>query len=433
VTESSKDDIAPLYIGGLERAVALSEDDFVFCHLKTEEDIEQYLELTRIVFRPEEDVDVFVRNLIDYHPTMTLSDHFVIKHRGKIVSCLNLIPVKWSIGGVPLKVAEMGNVATLPEYRHRGLIRRLVAEFHKRVADKGYDLSVIAGIPYFYRQFGYEYAIPIDEETRIKIDQIPDYEPKHNIRPFNDEDIPKAMQLLKQTQQKFYVHSIRDEKIWRMQQKTLMASDPPRFEGYAVEGNEDIVAYFRIVDKPKDKELVLREVTDTDQLTARSILRFLKDTGKKRGHETLATMASHHDSFTEHIVSVGGMKQIPSYAWQIRVTDYVKIFKKMKPLFEKRLATSTYWHLIEKLYFNFRHYTVQMTVEDGKIIDVQRLETNEDRTIGLNPLVFTQLLLGHRSRQELEAIYPDFRIRPSHKHLIDVLFPKLPSYIHAVY
>jgi len=411
----------------------LSEDDFAFYHLETDDDIEQYLELTRIVFRPEEDVDVFVRNLIDYHPTMTLRDHFVAKHHGKIVACLNLIPVKWSIGGVPLKVAEMGNVATLPEYRHRGLTKRLVAEFHKRVADKGYDLSAIAGIPYFYRQFGYEYAIPIDEETRIKIDQIPDYESKQNIRPFNDKDIPKAMQLLKQTQQKFYVHSIRDEKIWKMQQKTRIASDPPRFEGYAVEENGEIVAYFRIVDKPKDKELVLREVTDTDQLMARSILRFLKDTGKQRGHETLVSMASHYDSFTEHIVSIGGVKQIPSYAWQIRVPEYVKMFKKMKPLFEKRLVASTYRHLTEKMNFNFRRYTVQMTVENGKITDVQRLETNEDRTIGLNPLVFTQLLFGHRNRQELEDIYPDFRIRPSHKHLIDVIFPKLLSYIHAAY
>jgi len=194
----------------------LAENEFTFHHLETDEDVEQYLELTRIVFGSEEAVDVFVRNLIDYHPTMTLRDHFVAKYHSKTVACLILIPVQWSIGGIPLKAAEMGNVATLPEYRHRGLIRRLVAEFHKRVADKGYDLSVIAGIPYFYRQFGYEYAIPIDEETRIKINQIPDYEPKHNIRFFNDKDISKAMQLLGQTQQKFYVHSIRDGKIWRM-------------------------------------------------------------------------------------------------------------------------------------------------------------------------------------------------------------------------
>jgi predicted acetyltransferase len=327
----------------------------------------------------------------------------------------------------------MGCVGTLPEFRHRGLIRTLVNEFHKRVASHGYDLSVIEGIPYFYRQFGYEYAIPLDEEITIRLDQIPDYELKHVIRPFTERDVPKAMQLLKQAQQKFYVHSVRDKQIWKMQHETGMASSPNKFEGYTVEEKGEMGAYIRVGNEPKDKALILREVTETDQLTAKSILRFLKDLGKQRGFETLSAQTSCYEPFAEHLATIGALKHVPPYAWQIRVTDYVKLFKKMKPLFEKRLAESTYRYLTEKLNFNFRRHTVQMNVENGIVKDVQHLETNEDRTIGLNPLVFVQLLLDYRSLSELEMIYPDFRIRPSHKHLIDVLFPKLPSYIHAVY
>jgi N-acetylglutamate synthase-like GNAT family acetyltransferase len=88
----------------------------------------------REVFGPDESVDVLAKRLIDHHPEMMLEDHFVIKHKNCIVACLNLIPEKWSIGEIPLKVAEMGCVGTLPEFRHRGLIRTLVNEFHKRVA-----------------------------------------------------------------------------------------------------------------------------------------------------------------------------------------------------------------------------------------------------------------------------------------------------------
>jgi len=47
--------------------------------------------------------------------------------------------------------------------------------------------------------------------------------------------------------------------------------------------------------------------------------------------------------------------------------------------------------------------------------------------------VFTQLLLGYRSLEELESIYPDFIVRPSYKELIDTLFPKLPSYVYTGY
>ena len=74
---------------------------------------------------------------------MTLEDFFAVKHKGRIVACANLIPLEWCLSGIPLKVAELGCVATLPEYRRRGLQRRLMEEYHKRVLKKGYDLSAI--------------------------------------------------------------------------------------------------------------------------------------------------------------------------------------------------------------------------------------------------------------------------------------------------
>ena len=412
--------------------MALAEDDFTFHHLETSEDIEQNLELMRKVFGQNSGVDNLVKKLINHHPTMRLNDFFVIEYHDKIVASVNLIPVKWSIGDVPLKVAELGCVATLPEYRCLGLQRRLVNEFHKQAEEQKYDLCAIEGIPYFYRQFGYEYAIPLNEETRIRLDQIPYYESKLNIRPLTESDIPKAMQLLTQSQRKFYIHTVRDEQIWKMQQQTGLTSEI-KFDGFAVEKDGDMVAYFRISDKIEDKELVLRETVDTDYHTGKAILKFLKDIGKQREFETLVANISYLDPLSEQLVTLGAIQRIPPYAWQIRIIDYVKIFKKMKTLFEKRLVTSPYCHLTEKLNFNFRRYTVEVSVEDGAITNIQRLESNEDRTIGLNPLVFTQLLLGHRNRNELEMIYPDFGIRQSHKHLIDVLFPKLPSHIHSAY
>jgi predicted acetyltransferase len=386
----------------------------------------------RTVFGQTSGVDSLIKKLINHHPTMTLKDFFVIKHHGKIVASLNLIPVKWSIGEVPLKAAEMGCVATLAEYRNQGLQRKLINEFHRQTAEQEYDLCAIEGIPYFYRQFGYEYAIPLLEETRIKLDQIPDYESNLRVRPFTTQDIPKAMQLLGQSQKKFYVHIVRDEQVWKMQQTTGITT-ADKFESYAIEKEGKLVSYLRISDRPEEKELILRETTDTDQHISKTILKFLKDTGKQRGLETLAAQLSYHDSLTEQLVALGATQHIPTYAWQIRIMDHVKIFQKMKPLFEKRLASSAYSDLTESLNFNFRRYTVQVKIENGAINGIQQLDSNEDRTIGLNPLAFAQLLVGHRSREELEMIYPDFNIRSSHKNLIDVLFPKLPSYIHAAY
>lgn len=330
-------------------------EELTIQHLETSDDINQNLELMREVFG-REGVDNLVKNLIDFHPAMTLDDFFVVKHHGRIVAGLNLIPMEWSVGGVRLKVAEMGCVATLAEYRHRGLQRRLASEFHKRAEEQGYDLCAIEGIPYFYRQFGYEYALPLNQETRIRIEQIPDYESKMAIRPFTIEDIPEAMQLLTRSQTKFYVHSIRDEKIWKMQEKTGIASGD-KFEGYVVEKDGKMVAYLRIREKIEDKELILREASDIDYYTGRVILKFLKEIGKQRGFETLSAHISYHDSLAKQLVSLGAFQRIPPYAWQIRVIDYARMFLKMKPLFEKRLTASSFCHLTETLNFNFYRCT----------------------------------------------------------------------------
>jgi predicted acetyltransferase len=407
-------------------------EEFTFHHLQTDDDIAQFLGLMREVFGQTSRVDIMVKKWIDHHPTMALNDFFVIKHHSKIVACLNLFPSKWTIGGIPLKVAELACVATLPDYRHRGLQRRLMSEYHKQLTEQTYDLSAIEGIPYYYRQFGYEYALPLGELTTIKLDKVPDFESSHSIRPFESKDVSKAIRLLAENQQKYYVCCIRDEAIWKMQQETEMIAEH-KFEGYVVEEKGEIIAYFRIYDNPENKELILREITDVDNLAARSVLRFLRDIGRQRKLETLVAVASHREPFAQHMVVTGEAKQEPPYAWQICITDYARLLQKMKPLFERRLASSTYRDLTEKVSFNFYRYTVQMTVENGVVTQVQRLETNEDRMIRFNPLVFRQLLLGHRSREELEAIYPDCLVRPSHKHLVDVLFPKLPSYIHTDY
>jgi predicted acetyltransferase len=393
----------------------------------------QYFELIREIWGNELGLDTLAKKLIDCHPNMTLKNIYFVRDKGRMVSTLNLIPVTWSIGGIKLKVAEMGYVGTLPEYRGKGLIRKFVEEYHEDVEAQGYDLAVIEGIPYFYRQFGYEYAVPLLEETRLRFDQIPDYESTIQIRRFVDEDVPPAIGLLEKAQEKYFVHSVRDEAIWKTQHRTSIASDPEPFQAFAVEERGRVVTYFRMREIATEKELLLTEISEVDQVAAQAVLGFLKEYRLGHGLETLSVNVSYEEPFTKQVVALGGMKRFPAYAWQLRVTDYVKMFGKMKPLLESRLAHSMYCRLTETLGFNFRSFTIEVACEDGRIVSIHRMEGGPRSPIGLNPTVFVQLLTGYRSREELETAFPDMRIAVSHRRLIDVLFPKLPSYIHSAY
>jgi predicted acetyltransferase len=387
----------------------------------------------RKIWGEDAGVDKLAKKLIDCHPKMTLSDFYVIKEKGRMISTINLIPATWSIGGIHLKVAEMGHVGTLQEYRGRGLIQKLVSEYHQDVQKQEYDLAVIEGIPYFYRQFGYEYAIPLLEETKIRIDQIPEFKAKMRVRPLAKKDVPKAKELLDKSQTRYYVHSVRDEAVWKMQEKTRVASDPEPFQSYVVEEENEVIAYFRIREVKKEKQLLLTEITETDHLAAQAVLDFLRRYGKKHKLENLSANISYEEPFSHYMMSLGAVKSIPTYAWQIRITDYVKIFWKLKPLLEHRLADSMYSRLTETLNFNFRAFTIQVAVEDGKIKEIKKIDKGDWSPIGLNPLAFIQLMTGYKNGQQLEEAIPDVRIAPSHRYLIDILFPKMPSYIHSAY
>lgn len=194
-----------------------------------------------------------------------------------------------------------------------------------------------------------------------------------------------------------------------------------------------MVAYFRIREIAKEKQLLLTEISSVDQLGAQAVLGFLKEYGLTHGLEMLSANISYEEPFTEQVATLGGVKRLPAYAWQLRMTDYVQMFEKIRPLLEVRLAGSMYRRLTDTLSFNFRAFTINVTCKDGRIESIQRIEAGPRSPIGLNPSVFVQLLTGYRSREELEMAFPDVRVDMSYRHLVDVLFPKLPSYIHSAY
>jgi hypothetical protein len=132
------------------------------------------------------------------------------------------------------------------------------------------------------------------------------------------------------------------------------------------------------------------------------------------------------------MVGLGGVTAAP-YAWQVKVVDHLRLFKKLVPLLESRLRSSGYGGLTETMSLNFRRFSVVLTVERGRIKGVELSDDCRDRAVGLNPYVFPQLLLGHRSLRELEAAYPDVRVRDTHRPILEAMFPRGPGYVHHVY
>ena len=77
------------------------------------------------------------------------------------MSTATLLRETVTIGDVDVPTGQVEMVATDPAYEGRGLVRTLMDEAHRRSTERGDLLQVMIGIPFFYRQFGYSYAMPI--------------------------------------------------------------------------------------------------------------------------------------------------------------------------------------------------------------------------------------------------------------------------------
>jgi predicted N-acetyltransferase YhbS len=393
-------------------------------------DLEQVYGLMRAVF-PNERVDELIGRLLDHYPETSLDHVFTVRRGGETVAALMIIPQTWVLGGVELKVAEMGCVATRPDHRRRGLQRTLNQAFDAYAAQHGFDICALAGIPFFYRQFGYEYAVELDHWTALEAERIPVYDPSLEARPFTEGDLDAASEMLEAAQSRYLVSSPRTRAVWLMQYRTGRYNGEP-FEGVALTAGGDLKAYVRLsVDSPGGA-LVLREAGLASPAYAEPVLAYLKAACRERGLAKVRSQQSYGDEPTRTMVGLGGVTAAP-YAWQVKVVDHLRLFRKLVPLLESRLRGSGYGGLTETMSLNFRRFSVVLTVERGRIKGVELSDDCRDRAVGLNPYVFPQLLLGHRSLRELEAAYPDVRVRDTHRPILEAMFPRGPGYVHHVY
>ncbi|KAG9327241.1 hypothetical protein KVV02_002694 [Mortierella alpina] len=158
---------------------------------------------------PNEKIRAAIRRLLRGNcPVMTVYDYAVVENtlakddENPIVACMCLQTTPGYYGKVQLQYGTPECVGSHPDYRNRGLIRRLFLEMvHPASEARGDVIQIIPGIPYFYRQFGYEYAISIAKHQIFEhlASAIPDL-PKGKTEPYLLrepvlDDIPYLVQM----------------------------------------------------------------------------------------------------------------------------------------------------------------------------------------------------------------------------------------------
>lgn len=85
----------------------------------------------------------------------------VVVDGSRVVSTATLLDETLHLADLATPAGQVELVATDPAYEGQGLVRALMRWAHERSRERGHLLQIMIGIPYFYRQFGYEYVQPM--------------------------------------------------------------------------------------------------------------------------------------------------------------------------------------------------------------------------------------------------------------------------------
>ncbi len=384
------------------------------------------------------------------HPTFQPDDFTIVEETasGRIISSMNLISQTWSYEGIRFGVGRPELVGTLPAFRNRGLVRLQFDEIHKWSAERGEMVQAITGIPFYYRQFGYEMALDLEGRRFGYEAQVPRLKESERelylVRLAQESDLPLIAKLYEQTYRRSMIACertpgmFRHELSGRSEDNNCWVSciiedglgEPVGFFRHPGYNYQTVLSAARYELKPGISWL---EVTP-------SVVRYLWEKGQAYAQRDGGKFNSFGFGLgASHPAYEALGKRLPTirdpYAWYIRVPDLRGFLEHIKPVLEKRLAESIAAGHSREIRLSFYRTGLRMNIARGKILALElwKPNTDEEGDAAFPDLTFLQLLFGYRSYGELESIFADCWCDSEDvRILLNILFPKKPSNVYPI-
>jgi GNAT superfamily N-acetyltransferase len=428
----------------------------------TAEDTERIATLHGLVHREQADAPPNthylrqIRGLMNGDsPLMGPQDFGIIEDTSRegnpVVASTCLWKHTWTYAGIPFGVGRPEAVVTHPAYRHRGLIRALFEMIHARSEAQGDLVQAITGIAYFYRQFGYEYALELEDRRAtplVLIPQAPEDEPeRYAFREATVDDLPVMEELYKRRQKHSIVSELPTRQQWLYEIETWKQHPELRHTftfQMIVDAQGETVGFVACDAYRRGRALgvwLLECVEGVNmQAALPSVLRALSAYGLG-----IEPILPDIPAFQEISFSLGTTHPVhnllgqaldhprePPYAWYIRVKNLPAFLFHIAPALEQRLATSPVAGLSGEIKLDFYRGGLRMVFKRGRLVGAEDWRTpvyGSAADGAFPPLVFLQVLFGHRSPEALRQIFPDVWVSDEARPVLKALFPTQPSFV----
>lgn len=435
----------------------------------TTADTDRLAQLMGMVWRSSEDdppnprsMETIQRHMRGDFPLMSPHDCALVEDTrspgNPIVACACLWHEEWAYAGIRFGVGRPESVATDPAYRNRGLVRALFEMVHARSTAAGHLVQAISGIPHFYRQFGYEYALDFGGKRVTLLSLIPaaseSVPEPYTLRPATPADVPRIMEVYDHRRAASMVWNIVPERYWHYQidvwsHPTALDKDPTvlgmnsRLQ-MIVDAAGAVYGYVMVAAKRWGPDLLVYALELAPNVNGLaimpSLLRALQAYGLqvppvKPGMEPLREI-SFLLGRTHPVYDVLGRTLAPvyepPYAWYLRIPDVPAFIRHIAPALEQRLAHSVAARYTGELKLDFYRGGLHMVFDTGQLARVEPwcapvYKANADARCPA--LVFLQLLFGYRSLDALRHTFPDVWVNSAAEVLLNTLFPARPSWV----
>ena len=427
-----------------------------------------YVHRSREDGEADESLSIYTRDLMaGALPTVGPSDFTVVedtsdpKSAAPIVSSLGLISQTWAYTdageSVCFGLGRIELVGTDPAYRAHGLVRAQIDEVHRWSAERGELVQCMGGIPYFYRQFGYELALGSPGGRSCHPSRIPRLAPgqteAYRVRPAVGADLPLFSALVERGDRRYLVSCRRDAELWRYE---LSGRSRDSFAGSALSvvelGTGETVGCL-VHDRWLKPNWSSSIGASTFELVAGAswpeatpcVLRYLLAIGERSAREGTSLhfnrlalgLGLDHPACRVAATVLNEVNQ-PG-VWYVRVADVPAFLRQTGPVLEARLQASPLAGYTGEFKLSFYRAGTRLAFERGRLTAAEPWRPSPSAR-GCLPdahghasfpdFSFLKLLFGYRDLDELHQAFPDCLVHgDDSRMLLEILFPKRPSHL----
>jgi hypothetical protein len=307
-------------------------------------------------------------------------------------------------------------------------------------------VQAITGIPFYYRQFGYEMALDLDGRRFGYEAQLPqlkkDETEPYKIRPALESDLPFLVKLYDQTKARSMIACERTPELFRYELTAHKnhcwlnciledtAGEQVGFLRHPAYNHQGSMAASRYELIPGTSWLAVTP----------SVVRFLwakgQEYAKRDGGECTSfgfVLGASHPAYEALGDRLPTIHQ--PYAWYLRVPDLCGFLNHIRPVLDTRLAGSMAANHSREVRISLYRTGLRILIEHGKIIaiDSWKPAPKNEGNAAFPGLTFLQLLFGYRSFEELKYAFADCGCDSEDvRALLNILFPKKLSNVYPI-